>query len=608
MLTRLRLILLFRLGFPDLWLRWPLGIVRGIVAAASRQRFLCSFEWWIRPYYERIATDFRQVGRHGYVWDEALGVPLGPRIYNNTLTYRLYGALSPRAFRLVTLGVYLGAVGLSGAMAGHGFLALAIVLLLAGSPLGLHALVGYMVKPEVPWWAVALVAVTAALCGHWPAALCAGGVLLLANASVAVISGLFLAPLWLYAARDGGGLPGGMALLWLLPGLLKTAWRVLQAHLDGLGRDVAAEQQKVAVRSSISLRELASLGLWFGLPLLLSGASSGPATALLGGAATVFLLVNRHVLKLADTVTVQLALLTLLVALSLAGGNWLGLVGVAWFAYYQPFSAYPAMVGQSAAAAYRSALAASPAECLAGLGRVAGDYPWLSRDAASTADEVKQFLAAIPDGARVLLESDGDGRGEGSYLHFRNWADSEVALRQVELVNQFFLVRLVEPALADLYLDRFTAKILDSGTMAEVCCALGVGFVVAFGEETAAALEGAGFRPVARVLAERASELADVLHMPVADIALLATPVVSGVLEPAAGWSRIGNTLRWQARAGEEYLIRYRYHRNFRASQGGMALEVRPAPVLDGLPLRFMRVRAAIDGPLELVFKSEWLV
>ncbi len=607
MLIRLRIAMLNYLGFPALWLRWPLGVWRGVTAMASPLACLSSFEYWTRHYYEHVAQNFKTAGRLGYVWDEAMGVPFGPRIYNNTLTYRLFGALSPRAFRLLTLAAYLGTIISLGILTDQGPLGLALALLLLGSPLGLHALVGYMLKPEVPWWSLALIAVTTALGGYWGPALAAGGILLLANASVAAITAFLIGPLWIYAAWTNSTFPGEMALVWLAPGGLKTLVMIFQARTDGMGRDVAVEQKKVARRKSVSLSELAGLALWFGVPLALCGAGFGSATVITGVAATLFLLGNAHVAKVADNVTVLLALLTLLAALALVSGEWMGLAGIAWFAYYRPFGAYPAMVGRAAAEAHRAALAGSNDDRLRALQAAARDFPWFSQQGLAKVDAIDRMLDAIPEGARVLLESDGDGRGAGSHLHFRNWADARVAPRQVELVNQFFLARLVEPALADLYLDRFGAKTLDSATLKKVCVTLGVSHVLAFTTETVLALEGVGFKTVASVRPEQMATFADVLHMPTTGIVLLTTPGEPAVIEPAVAWTRNGNTLRWLACSGEEYLVRYRYHQKFVARQGEMSIAVAPITVIDGLPLRFMRVKAVNDGPLQLQFRNRWL-
>lgn len=607
LIVRLRLLLLVRLGIPDLILRWPRGLWRGVVAIASPSACLSSFEYWTRYYYEHIALNFKSAGRLGYVWDEALGVPFGPRIYNNTLTYRLYGALSPKAFRLLTLAAYLGAIIGLGISGGHGMLGLLLALIIFGSPAGLHSLVGYMLKPEVPWWSLAMIAAGSAVGGHWPMAFAACGLLLLGNASVSAITAFLIGPLWILTAWNDGTLPGGASLAWLIPGAVKMGVRILQARAEGMGREVTADQKKAARRNTVSIRELVNLALWFGIPLLLCGAFSGSATLLLGAAATLFWLTNRHVVKVADTVTVLLALLTVLAALTLTSGEWWGLVGIAWFTYYQPFTAYPAMSGQAAAEAHKLALAGSPSDRLRALQTAARDFPWFSSRGLPECGKVVSLLAAIPDGARVLLESDGDGRWAGTHLHFRNWADSIVARRNVELVNQFFLVRVVEPVLADLYLDQFTAKRLGSGTMLEICQALGASFVLAFTPDTVAALEATGFQRVTEVSAEEMADLADELHMPITGIVLLASPGEPAVVEPTVSLVRCKNSLSWNAKAGQDYLVRYRYHGNFVARQGEAPIDVTPYSVIDGLPLRFMRVQASADGLLELEFRPRWL-
>jgi hypothetical protein len=381
----------------------------------------------------------------------------------------------------------------------------------------------------------------------------------------------------------------------------------MQARADGMGGEVATEQKKVARAHRITLRELAGLVLWFGIPFLLAGTTIGWGMIILGLAAAAFWLVNGHLVKVADTVTVLMALLTLVIALALASGGWIGLLGVAWFAFYQPFGAFPAIAGRRAAEAYQQAMGQSPQERLRFLQQISAGFPWFRIGRLACPEAITQLLAAIPDGARLLLESDGDGRGAGSHLHFRNWTDSMVAVRGVELVNQFFLLRLVEPALADSYLDRFTAKMLAAATMREVCCGLGASHVLAFSPQTVAGLEAAGFRRVYDVAEPAMADYADALHMPPGDIMLLAAPDVSTVVEPSVGPRRDGNVLRWDAKAGEAYLVRYRHHRNFVARQAGAQLEVVPEAPLAGFALRFMRVMAKADGELELEFKRRWL-
>ena len=54
--------------------------------------------------------------------------------------------------------------------------------------------------------------------------------------------------------------------------------------------------------------------------------------------------------------------------------------------------------------------------------------------------------------------------------------------------------------------------------------------------------------------------------------------------------------------AGQSYIVRYRYHLNFRAYQNGQRLNVEPVRPVMELPLTFMRVKAIEDGQIILWF------
>jgi hypothetical protein len=601
-ITRMRIALLSRYGFPELWLRWP-AAVAGTLAAAFRPSYaLTSFEFWTRPYYEHIARNFHTVGRFGYVWDEALGVPFGPRLYNNWATYVLYGALSPRAFRLLSLGTYLAAVLAGGWLTGHWIVATVVAVLLLGAPAAIYSLVACMLKPEVIWWPLVLIAVTAALTGEWPITAALGGLLLLVNLPVAAIAGIILAPLWLYASLRTGAPAGGWALVAVVPGVAKTAIRAWQAWRDPIAGKIATDQRKMTESAAGPPRVLLGLAVSFVLPMLLAGWPMPLETLLLAAAAVAVALINGRLIKIADTVTLLLMFLTLVVAVTLASGVWTGLLGVALVAFYQPFAHYGAVAGRAEAEALSRAQAAPPAQRLAGLREVASHYPWFAPTDREGPMDMMHLLAAIPDGARVFIESTDDSRTGSAYRSFRNWADAIVSSRQVELANQFFLLRLVEPSLADRYLDRFSARFLSADRMRSLCETLGASRVIAFDPATVAALEGTGFVKVATASASACAAFVDSLHMPAHDLVLLRVPQPTDIIEPPVAWTRRGNTLRWPAGAGTSYVVRYRHHRRFSARQGNAVASVHPVAVDDLPDLRFIRVDAVADGEMTLEF------
>lgn len=603
-LLRLRIAFLFYFGFPNLWLLWPQGISRGMIALLSPLRYLSSFEYWTRPYYEHISLNFKTVGRFGYVWEEALGAPFGGRIYNNYITYCVFGFLSPRAFRLLTSLSYVGTIIGLAIYLDRDLFGLILALLVIGSPTGLHSLVGCLIKPEVPWWSLSLIAATAAMSGYWALALFVFGILCLANSSVAVISSLFIGSIWLYDGLTIGFYPGGLNLIWLAPGALKNVMRIVQSRTSGMEHEVVVEQNKQARRKLFSIREFFDLALWLGIPYILCGLSKPEYALVISFLTTIVVLTNDHLVKFADTVTIRLLVLSMLISLTLASGAWLGLLGVASFVYYRPFTNYPAIVGRQAAEIYHADLASTNETRLDSLQTILRNYPWFTHKTLPTQEIILSLLAQIPDSARVILESDGDARGGGSYLYFRNWADSQLVHRHVELVNQFFLLRMLEPMLANLYLDNYNAKILQPCKMRKLSHALGASHVLAFSQETISAFTSSGFRKLGSIHADQIEAFTDSLHMPRTDIVLFSTPYESSLIEPVVEWKRVANIISWEACAGVEYLIRYRYNHNFSAWQGNKQIRVHPAQVIDGLPLRFMRLRASADGMLQLKFKQ----
>jgi hypothetical protein len=592
-----------RYGFPDLWLTWPLTVLRTLSHACRPFYVLSSFEFWTRPYYERIARDFRTVGRWGYVWDEGLGVPFGPRIYNNTATYAVYGALSPRAFRLLAFAGYLAAVIAAGWISGHWILAVAVALVLSGSPATIYSLIACMVKPEVIWWSLAVFATTAALTNVWFVTMATGGLLLFVNTPVAVILGLVLAPLWLFEAWMQSGLPGGAYLLLLVPGVAKTAIRMMQARRDGLARSVAAEQSNVTRGKASPLRDALRLTVGFSLPMALAGWPMWQAAGVLCGSGILLGLANGRVVKLADTVTMLLLLLTLVIAMTLASGSWLGLLGITLLAFERPFSYLPAIADRTRAEEFEHLVKLPVGERLAALRRTTDAFPWFLPSAIPRPDAMMRLLAAIPDGARVLMESDADSRSGSKHLRFRNWADAIVSPRDIELVNQFFLVRLAEPDLAERFLDRFSAPALTGDQMREICCCLGVSHVLAFSNATIATLETADFQRVAVAEADAISGFVNAMHMPPSCVVLLASAECSSILSPPSSLKRKENAVRWEARAGTRYVLRYRHHPRFVAHQGGEAITLLPLRVCNNVSLQFMTLLAPADGEVCVEFR-----
>lgn len=618
----LRYLLLKGLGFPDLLLNWPRACCRLVRVFGRRYPFrvyaFSSFDLWLRTYYNKLVRNFRQVGRFGYVWDEGLGFPMGPRFGSNLGTYAVYGALSAQGFGLVSLSLFILFMVLTGVSAARFGLTLAISLLLFASPNIVFSLAAYRVKPEVIWWSLAIPALFSALNHHWTEVWGVLGVLLLMNTSVSVLLGILLAPLWTWSVSQGAYVFGPDLLL-LAPGLVVRSWRFASAFLDGnLGatlREQRATQKNEAgkergrLKPDEAVRRSGSVIITalFLTALLALASWRDPSRVLaLTAPLLIFHVVNSFWFKLADSVTNQLALVCMLVAATLHSGAWLGLLGVYLVAYQYPAQSAWRIMDRRPEDTTRAIDAVSRQadleEAIAFMREVYREYPWFEPMPFPKPDAIVEFLAQIPDGARILMEGDGDPRSGTRFGRFHNWTYEILAPRQIEFVNHTFIIRMVEPEFSDRYLDRFGAPHLSGARMREICDRIGVSYVIAFSPGTVRALRESGYRVVRTIHYREFIDLARLLLMPEADLVLMANPDEPGLLVPPANLVRKGNTVSWPATQGTSYLLRYRYFPGFKAHQNGRRLPVHPTAVFPDLPLKFMTLRAEADGEVMVTF------
>jgi hypothetical protein len=161
---------------------------------------------------------------------------------------------------------------------------------------------------------------------------------------------------------------------------------------------------------------------------------------------------------------------------------------------------------------------------------------------------------------------------------------------------------MLEPDLAERYLNRLSVPAMSPREIDRVCHNLGVSHLLAFTRATIEALEGVGFQIVSSVDHKDFKELADLLLIPGTSLTLLASLRQAAIVSPNAAIWRGRNRLSWQAKAGVTYVVRYRYYPQFAAFQGTTPIPVIPYKPLDDIPLRFMSVQAQHNAVLELVF------
>jgi hypothetical protein len=601
-------------GLPDLLWRAPFTLytLARIFFSQSQGSFyaLTPFELFLRGVYNKMARNFRDAGRFGYIWDEVLGSPQSVRYFQNWATYRLYGWLSPRMFALLSGAAYVMGILITGAAGGNIWQALFIALLLIPSPAFIYSLLSYQVKPEVIWWSCLVPLLVAAYSGHWDVAWIIGGALLQVNSAVSFIScGVLVAP-WL-SSLITGQLSFGLPFLWFVLGLIRMAFRFVSAHRSGfLVPSVTDHKRFIQVPSSFNLLETIFFVQGMLLPLVLSSWHVWPLPVLLAITLVALYAINQRIVKIADTVSVRLVFLGSMVAAALLSGHWLAILGVLAFAYYYPNPGITTTLLNGEKGERQLVLLGekSTEEKIRFFEAAVRRYPNLLPMPLPKPEPLLRLLEHIPKKSRVLMEQDADARTdkERSYWTFHAWTYEFLPTWQIEFVNQTSLARHLDPLLDQRYLARFNASAMTVEEMHKVCQTLGVASVLAFTPHTTQRLAGAGFQPLVNVNFSDIAEFCDLMQLPRHDLTLFLVPGRPDVVSPSVQWKRNEKSISWDAEAGQEYIVRYRFHPQFIAEQDGARLTVVPSPVFDDVPLQFMSVRAEKTARLALTFKPKW--
>jgi hypothetical protein len=600
-------------GLPWLLPRPPatlVALVRALLPRATGGEPLHAFgprDLHVRGWYEKIASDQRRFGRVGYVWDDGFGLSLGPRFYNNFLTFWLYGALGARAYTALSVVVYLG-VALA-LFAAHSALAMGAVLvvMLAASPLFLGAQF-HLGKPEILWWVLGLGCYALAFDHAWLAAGVLFSALAIANFSAAFFTGVGLAAL-VALARPGADAFGLLAV-GAAPGLIKTALRLTAALRARFVQRILEEQDDVHGASRSLLQRFTPLAsdrhaMYLGLlgvasALVTIGHPQGGIAAGTIAAAAVVYALSSSAIYLADPPTLWMWHMSLLVAAAAVSPSWTAVLGILVFVYPHPLLAgTPASVAALPGESRLASLARRGAEALAAY---PGFAPWSSSRVRGAAGAL---FADVPDGARVLVETRSADRNAGGYRALLLLWDNVAPERGIEVLPDEY-VRIANPRAFRSLLARFNAD-ADAGTLRLVLERAGATHVFATTREFSDALAAAGAPVVARLEpGEVAGALRGAIDVPSDGVAVHAVEG-TGVLAPPAPIARRSRSLTWMARADTRYLVRYAFDRNFVATQDGERLVVEPEPVADAGDLTFMAVRSRGRGEIVLEHRGAWL-
>ena len=557
-----------------------------------------------RPWYGKIARDQHRFGRSGYVWDDGFGLGMGWRFYANYVTYALYRALGVRRYAALSIVLFLATM-FAGTFvrSSDPILAAAITLLIAGSPLFIAIQIHYG-KPEMLWWFSLPLIMLAWWEGQYAlagvivtlAAICNFAATLLIGATAVLFALLF----W----------PGWAGFAWFaaacVPGVLKSVIRVLP-YLRTLGAGKFVKEQTDAVGPHALrnfIRPGAIVYLFFfvsSLAILDFSTGAGGKFMIVALILVLFYVLGQSVILLNDAQSFWMWHLSLLVGCFFFAPSWLGAGALILFAFMRPPGLGPA-IAQSAADQGRFSLARLNAS--GSPRRVLLQFPFISPVSRRwVVAPFAEFFAAVPDGHRVLFETQSHHRTFGGYRAFLNMSDEYLPQRGVELLpDEWVRITTLNFYRAELTHLNASSPAADVARVSEMT---GASHVVAFTEEFSARLADGSYEMVGTLdPATIDASLREMLELPANTLRLYRSPRSSGHIAPAVDARRSAQSIKWEAKSGTTYVVRYRYDRDFQAVQGGTALPVMPQMAAPETDLHFMAVTALSDGPITLSFRA----
>lgn len=551
-----------------------------------------------RSWYQKIAHDYEVRGRFGFAWDDGLGMPLGPRIYNNLVTYWVLGRLGSRSMMSLGYGLLLMSTAVVLALL-MGPWAMLVVPALAVSPV-LVAGYTHRGKPESFWWFGALAGLAAGYAGYGLPAGLIWSALAFVNLPVAIMSALVGGPALVIRSWGSGSL--GWLILGVTPGAIKVLVRLHYMKRQGFLSSLVSEQARLWKRGFRPTRSEVAILAPFAVGVLTPALQGDNilASALLAASGAGLYWMNYRLYYLNDPQSHWLAMWTSGMAFSAALGSWAGVLMMCVFAFTAPV--FLGIVVKS-----RLPQSSDPWRRRAATARLQfRRYPALQPLSRVRPPRVMEFFESIPDNQRVLAETAGDPRSGSILRPFWTWTEEFLPERGVDLGNEMY-TRIVEPDLMDNYLSRFNGFELAGDRMRRLADGLGASHVLAYQTKTVDSLCSNGFFELARVDLAPLKEFRTLLKVPPIELVLLARNRPSAVIAPVTPFEIARSTFTWWGRQGSTYIIRYRYHRHFVALQGAKYLEVEPISVFSELNLNFMSVTVPEEGRVRLIYRPPLL-
>lgn len=572
------------LRFAFEWLLTPLTMLPSLLRTYAQLFDIFSGTWerrtektlWcfsdkdsaFRGWYEKLARDFTLRGRFGYAWDNGAGDNLGSKIYNNFVTYWLYGKLGTKRFTGLAIGIFASVLFCSVWMQFGLFIALLTLFFFLPSPVVVVFMMR-MGKPECLFWSASFAAMLLLFSGWYISAGLLWSCLAFCNLPAAAMCVIFAGPVGCVLAFSDGMLL--QFFLALAPGAVKTAGRVWYMFRAGTLSQMCVEQIKMASIPLMPFRWEFLMAIPVTLSLCMIPSLSSGGTS--GWAPCCWILfaswLNDRFIRYNDKESVQAFIIICALALAITSGNIVSYT-ILLYLLYPPI--------QDVQAGFPSA---GPEWEHAAKRRTYYQlYPNLSPRPYLVPDDLQSFFSHIPKFSRIIAEYDGDPRSDSPMRVFWSYLDMYRACRSINLFNDMYL-RPFAPRISAIFANRFSSSLMSAQEMAEHLRHFGVSHVIAYTDAMCLQMEAMGFTRQAEVspnygglLHGQPSAVLERMHP---TLHIYRTTVQDGVVSGTDTFRVSDDTFSFIADAGKAYTIRLLYSAQFHIRQGETELSFLPA-------------------------------
>jgi len=550
-----------------------------------------------RSWYNKISRDYKALGRFGYAWDDGLGIPMGPRIYNNLITYFLLHILGSR--RMMAIGYLMMLIFpcILNINTFNIWVGLIFSFIISCSPL----LIGFYThqgKPENFWWGLGLLFLYFVLNFPGFGAGLLWSFLAFVNLPISIMLALFLGPALLYKMISlEVFLP---LLLGILPGALKHIYRGVSMIRSGYFNTLVSYQASAWKRPGRP--QLEEVVLWIPFILAMSACMVESHSYVLGIILSFTCIglhwMNHRIFFLNDDENFRFAFWIIAFGFAVISQSLLGMIFSLLITYSHPLlCGFPKPI--------RNLKKSGSMKNIVSVGRYQFEkFPDFQIISWSIPEEIENFFNHIPDSSRIMAEPDGDPRSESQFRFFWQYMEEYLPKRNIDQLYEEY-TNYSEPDLVRKYLIKI--EDLEGKQINTICNKLGVAFIISYSQKMCATLKRAGFNLISEVSLENLKDFSKTLKLPSVTLSLWKNPTKISVIDPITKWVRIRNELSWDAKSKQEYIIKYRYDKQFRALQNNYPLEIEKYYPFSDIDLKFMRVRAMQDGKITLAFRANWI-